>query len=255
MNHLTHEQFENILQGKSLDDEHLSQCKLCQSRLKEKQALAARLKIAFSGVTPSDELSQKIHNQIGITVHSQDQQAEPQTINLPPHWKRWATTVSSIAAILILGLLVKVTLIPDPAYADLVEIHQHNLRQGNDYVPQTDPDALVTHFQEALGFNPRLPAMSQGVQLRGCCIKHFKDKVVGSYVVGTPQGIISIVAVQDEPVALNMKRRSQTNSHTYYHSQFAKCDMVAVRISGYTYCAIGEVTPDYLQTLLEKLIP
>jgi len=52
-----------------------------------------------------------------------------------------------------------------------------------------------------------------------------------------------------------MKRRSKTSSHTYYHSQFARCDMVAVRINGYTYCEIGEVTPDYLQTLLEKLIP
>ncbi len=255
MSHLTHEEFEDILQGKSPEDEHLNQCKLCQSRLKEKQALAARLKTAFSSVTPLDELNQKIRSQIEIAAHSQDQQATQKTINLPRHWKRWATTLSSIAAILILGLLVKVTLIPQPAYADLVEIHHHNLRQGNDYVPQTDPNKLATHFQEVLGFNPRLPAMSQGVQLRGCCIKHFKDKVVGSYVVGTPQGIISIVAVQDDPVALNMKTRSKTNSHTYYHSQFARCDMVAVRINGYTYCAIGEVTPDYLQTLLEKLIP
>jgi len=255
MTHLTDEQFEDILQGHPPENDHLSRCEQCQSRLKEKQALAARLRNAFTSVAPSEELAQKIRSQIASGVPKAAESNTPRTVSPSRRWKPWATTLSSVAAILIVALILKMTLVPTPVYADLVEIHQHNLLQGSDYVPQTDPNILAAHFQEALGFNPRLPKLDQGLHLRGCCIKHFKDQVVGSYVVGTPHGIISIVAVQDNPEAMGMKTQSHVNGHTYFHSQFAQCDMVAVRIENYTYCAIGEVSPDTLQTLLEKLIP
>ena len=255
MTHLTDEQIESILQGKSLKTDHLSRCELCQTRLKENQALAARLKTAFAGVVPSETLAQKIRSQIASDTPTELKPDAPRIVNVPHHWKRWTATLSTIAAMLLVGLLLKATLMPSPAYADLVEIHQHNLLQGDDYVPQTDPNVLAAHFQETLGFNPRIPELNQGLQLRGCCIKHFKGRVVGSYVVDTPQGVISIVAVQNEPAAMDMKTRSNVGGHIYFHSQFAKCDMIAVRIENYTYCAIGEVSPNYLQTLLEKLIP
>ena len=66
---------------------------------------------------------------------------------------------------------------------------------------------------------------------------------------------VHLDAVKDVPAALGMKTRSRIKGYTYFHSQFAKCEMIAVRIEDYTYCAIGEVRADYLQTLLEKLIP
>jgi hypothetical protein len=255
MTHLTDEQIESILQGESLKTDHLNSCELCQSRLKEKQALATRLKTAFAGVVPSEMLAQKIRSQSASNAPTEHMPDAPRLLNVTYRWRKWAGTLSTVAAMLLLGLLLKATLMPSPAYADLVEIHQHNLVQGSDYVAQTDPNILAAHFQKTLGFNPRIPELNQGLQLRGCCIKHFKDHVVGSYVVDTPEGIISIVAVQDEPAAMDMKIRSKVRGHTYFHSQFAKCDMIAVRIENYTYCGIGEVSPDYLQTLLEKLMP
>jgi len=255
MTHLTDEQLESILQGESLKTDHLSGCELCQSRLKEKQALAARLKTAFAGVAPSEALAQKIRSQFASRAPTEVESGTTRRMTVTHHWKRWTATLSSAAAILIIGLLLKATLMPTPVYAALVEIHQYNLSKGLGYLPQTDPNVLAEHFQKELGFNPRLPELGHGLQLRGCCIKHFKGTVVGSYVVDTPQGIISIVAVQDNPATMGMKTRSHVKAQTYYHSQFAKCDMIAVRIENYTYCAIGEVSPDYLQTLLEKLIP
>ena len=255
MTHLTHEQIESILQGESLKTDHLNSCELCQSRLKERRALATRLKTAFAGVVPSETLAEKIRSQITSNAPTEIKPDAPHIENVTHHWKRWAAPLSTIAAMLLLALLVKATLMPSPAYADLVGIHQHNLVQGNDYVPQTDPNILAAHFQAALGFNPRIPELNHGLQLRGCCIKHFKGRVVGSYVVNTPQGVISIVAVQDQPAAMDMKIRSEVEGHTYFHSQFAKCDMVAVRIEDYTYCAVGEISPVYLQSLLEELLP
>jgi hypothetical protein len=255
MTHLTDEQFEGLLQGQPVKNDHLDKCDLCQARFREKQALATRLRNAFAGVAPSKDLAQKIQCQYASNSQNKTEPSKLRSVNLPHHWKRWATTLASVAAILTVALILRVTLLATPAYADLVEIHQHNLIQGSDYVPQTDPNILAAHFQEALGFNPRIPELNHGLALRGCCIKHFKGRVVGSYVVDTPQGIISIVAVQDTPEAMGMKTQSQVNGHTTYHSQFAKCDMIALRIENYTYCAIGEVSPDYLQTLLEKLIP
>ena len=255
MTHLTDEQIESLQQGESLTNDHLSDCVLCQSRLKEKQAMANRLKTAFADVAPSETLAQKIRSQIAESHQTKTSPDKLHSVKLTHHWKRWATTLSSAAAVLIIGLLLKFTLMPTPVYAALAEIHQYNLSEGRGYLPQTDPNALAEHFQKELGFDPRLPELGHGLQLRGCCIKHFKGNVVGSYVVDTPQGIISIVVVQDEPAAMDMKTRSTASGQTYFHSQFAKCDMIAVRIENYTYCAIGEVSPDYLQTLLEKLMP
>jgi hypothetical protein len=255
MTHLTDEQIESILQGESLKTDHLNSCELCQSRLKEKQALATRLKTAFAGVVPSEMLAQKIRSQSASNAPTEHMPNAPRIVNVTHRWRKWAATLSSVAAILVVGLLLRVTLTPTPVYAALVELHQYNLSEGLNYLPQTDPNVLAKHFQKELGFNPRLPEMGHGLQLRGCCIKHFKGNVVGSYVVDTPKGVISIVAVQDEPAAMDMKIRSKARGHTYFHSQFAKCDMIAVRIEDYTYCGIGEVSPDYLQTLLEKLMP
>jgi hypothetical protein len=255
MTHLTDEQLEDILQNKGCENAHLSDCETCQSRLKEKQALKARLSAAFSQVAPPVELAQAIRSQIASSAQTQDSHAGSHTQKLPHHWKRWAASLSSIAAVLILAALIKVALVPTPVYAGLVEIHEHNMSEGHDFLAQTDPNALANHFREQLGFNPRLPELGHGMELRGCCIKHFRGKIVGSYVVDTPQGIISVVAVEDEPALLGITASSQSNGQTYYYSQFAKCDMAAIRIDNYTYCAVGEVSPLYLQSLLEELLP
>ena len=255
MTHLTDEQLEDSLQTEASANLHLRNCDLCQSRLKEKQALAARLRNAFADIAPSEELAKKIRNQLALGSQKETEPNEPRIVNLTHRWKRWATTFSSIAAILVVGLILKVTLVPTPAYAGLVKIHQHNLSEGHDFLTQADPNAVAAYFREQLGFNPRLPELTHGLQLRGCCVNHFQGSIVGSYVVDTPQGFITVVAVEDQPTSLGMATLSQDDEHTYYHSQFAKCDMVAVRIDDYTYCAIGQISPIYLQSLLDKLLP
>ena len=61
MTHLTNEQFEDIMQGGDADLKHLNQCR---DSLAEKQAIAARLHLAFASVKADADLADRIRNQI-----------------------------------------------------------------------------------------------------------------------------------------------------------------------------------------------
>jgi len=61
MDHLTEEQFEEVLSGSTDVRSHLSECMRCQRLLWEKQALANRLRNAFSTVRASNDLARRIH--------------------------------------------------------------------------------------------------------------------------------------------------------------------------------------------------
>jgi hypothetical protein len=78
---------------------------------------------------------------------------------------------------------------------------------------------------------------------------------VGSYVVETPEGIISIVVVSDKPETLGLSASIQEDEYAYFMGHLEKCNMVSVRIDEYTYCAVGEVPNEYLKSLLMQLLP
>ena len=52
MNHLTDEQFEDIIQGSLPEPQHLLDCERCRELLAEKAAIANRLRSAFASVKP-----------------------------------------------------------------------------------------------------------------------------------------------------------------------------------------------------------
>jgi hypothetical protein len=141
------------------------------------------------------------------------------------------------------------------AHAELVKIHNHNLSPGHEFYSEAEPEKLAEYFKDKLGFNPRLPESSRGLALRGCCVRHFRGQVVGSYVVETPEGVMSIVVVTDKPESLGIKSKFRKGQYTYWKSSFAKCDMVTVRIGDYSYCAVGEISHEYLTELLSQLLP
>jgi hypothetical protein len=93
--------------------------------------------------------------------------------------------------------------------------------------------------------------------LRGCCIAHFRGRIVGSYVVDTDRGVISIIVVTDHPEALGMARKDLRSGGTYHVDSYARCNLASTRFSGRTYCAVGELTVDhdYLCNLLATLLP
>ena len=259
MNHFTDEQFEDIMQGEDIDLTHLRQCRDCQNRLAEKQAVAARLRSAFSSVQPGQNLAKKIRSGLEKT-------AAP-TVTVQPAQRTWLNrrsrqlwpALAAAAAILIvlvpLSIYFGAPSAASAAQAELVKIHEHNLSPDHEFYSEAEPEKLAEYFKSKLGFNLRLPEPGHGMALRGCCVRHFRGQVVGSYVVDTPEGVMSVVVVTDKPESLGIKSKFKKGRHTYWKSSFAKCDMVSVRIGDYSYCAVGEISHEYLTELLSRLLP
>lgn len=259
MNHITDEQFEDILQGEETDLTHLRQCQNCRDRLAEKKAVAARLRSAFGSVQASSDLADRIRHQLHATATPTTTDQPMQRVSPSRHrWQLWPGLAAAAAVLIVLVPLSLYFGMPSAAraaQAELVKIHNHNLLPDHEFYSEAEPGKLAEYFKSKLGFNPRLPEPGHGLALRGCCVKHFRGKVVGSYVVDTPQGVMSVVVATDKPESLGIRGKFKKGQYTYWKSSFAKCDMVSVRIGDYSYCAVGEISHEYLTELLSRLIP
>ncbi len=263
MNHLTNEQLEDIMQGRDIDLTHLDRCQNCRDRLAEKQAIAARLHSAFASVKPDAGLADRIRSQINQSSEAAETVKPVQhTWTTLLHYKLWPALAAAAAILVVLVPLSFYVLTPSEAVAaqaELVMIHQQNLSPHREFYNNADPEKLAEYFKNKLGFSPAFPCTGQGMAIRGCCVAHFKGQIVGSYVVDTPKGIISIITVTDTPKQMGMtsmpgKKRYQQSP---WKGSYAQCNMVTVRLGDYSYCAIGEVSKiphKYLKDLLSRLL-
>ena len=255
MDHLTDEKLEQIMGGYDSEPDHLKSCRLCQSRLTEMRRLAGRLHTAFESVKPPRELLNSIRAEI-----AKETGISRNIFDLRAHWRGWATAVSAVAAMMVLVPLLIMYASYQPAMAierqaEIAHIHEENLSSDHEFHSEAEPEKLALYFKEKLGFDLHIPRNGQGLKLRGCCVIHFQGDIVGSYVVDTPEGVMSIVVVTDKAKSLGIGGKFVKDGHTYWKSAFAKCDMVSVRIGDYTYCAVGEISHEYLTDLLSRLIP
>ena len=264
MNHLTNEQLEDIMQGHDIDLTHLNQCQDCRDRLAEKQAIAARLHSAFASVKADAGLADRIRCQINQSSETAETVKSIQhTWSTRLHHKLWPALAAAAAIFVVFIPLSFYVLTPSAAKAaraELVMIHQQNLSPHREFYNNTDPEKLTEYFKDKLGFVPAFPCTGQGMEIRGCCIAHFKGQIVGSYVVDTPRGIISIIIVTDTPKQMGMTRMPKKKGYeqSLWKSSYAQCNMVTVRLNGNSYCAIGEISKishKYLKDLLSRLLP
>ena len=257
MSHLTEEQFERIMQDGETQEAHLESCQLCRSRLAEKRALAARLKSAFANVSAAPDLADRIRDSLPADKSPARARLVSRIFDIRAHRRSWVIVAGAVAAMIIIAPLVIDMLTPSPAMAAqkaLVQIHRNNLAQHNGFFAEAQPEKLAEYFREKLGFNPRLPTPEQGLALRGCCVRHFQGSIVGSYVVDTPQGVMSIIIVTDRPETLGISTEFTHGRHLFWKSSFASNNMVSARIGEYSYCAVGEISHRYLSELLSRLL-
>ncbi len=256
MTHLSDEQFEDVLADSTPEPDHLVQCERCRNELAERRAMRSRLRSAFAAVHVSAELVSNIQVSTRQTVLKKTSITPPAAARVF-RFARWAMPLSA-AALIFIGISVFLLFTgPDSAIAapaELFRIHQHSLSPHTELYSDADPESLAGFLKEKLGFRPAVPRLGTGMSLRGCCIVHFRDKPVGSYVVDTPRGVISVIIVTESPESLGMKDALRRGNHTYMAGSFARCEMVTVELGGYTYCAVGEVTREYLVELLEQLV-
>ncbi len=261
MNHLTDEQFEDIMQGEVSPPAHLNRCKDCREHLVEKQAMAEKLRLAFRSVQADTALADRIRRQLNLTatVPQIAEHAErPWMHRLHRRlWSGLAAAAVLLAVLIPIGLYLTTASNASAAQAELVKIHQRNLKPHSEFYNSTDPEKLAEYFKNKLGFTPAFPCIGQGMSIRGCCVAHFRSRIVGSYVVDTPQGVISVIIVTDTPQSIGMTRMSEQtdHGHTFWSGSFARCNMVTVRLGDYSYCAVGEVPHEILAQLLSRLLP
>ena len=256
MNHLTEEQFEDIIQGLLPEPEHLADCGRCRELLAEKTAIASRLRSAFASVRPDERLANNIRAQFTNKAIPKQAQFVKRLRNIRFQRIAWP---AAAAAVLVMAVILGIYVINPPsamaARAELVKIHKRNLSVDHEFFSEPDPEKLAEYFKSKLGFSPSMPVPSRGMVLRGCCVRHFRGQVVGSYVVDTPQGVMSVVVVADKPQSLGMGGKFEHQGQVFWKSSFAKCDMVTVRLGDYSYCAVGEISHEYLTELLSRLMP
>ncbi len=256
MSHLTEGQFEDIMQGLLPEPEHLTDCDLCRELLAEKKAIANRMRSAFDSVKPDKHLANNIRVQLTNKAVPKHPQFASRFSNIRFERIAWP---AAVAAVLVMAVILGVYVISPSsavaARAELVKIHNHNLSADHEFYSETNPKKLAEYFKSNLGFSPSMPKPGRGMALRGCCVRHFRGQIVGSYVVDTPQGVISVVVVTENPETLGMGGKFERQGRVFWKSSFAKCDMVTVRLGDYSYCAVGEISHEYLTELLSRLMP
>ena len=247
---------EDIFHGRVPEPEHLGECEQCKNRLNERKALAGRLRRAFSSVKPGADLVKAIRSQFGYDSTTHVRRFVFKGI-FEKHINRILMPAAAAMILLMISIFGIYSLQPDPAMAakaQLIKIHEHNLSPGKEFHAEAEPAKLAAYFKDKLGFSPTIPKLGSGMSLRGCCVRHFNEEIVGSYVVDTPKGVMSMIIVTDSPESLGMAEKAQMDGQVIWKSSFAKCNMVTVRLGGYSYCAVGEISYDYLIDLLSRLM-
>lgn len=258
MNHLTDQQLDDILQGSGPQPAHLAECEHCQARLTEQGAIRGRLQSAFETVTADEALANSIRA-ILPSAESRRPEERPVVETLRLSLRRFLWPALAAAAVLIVAIPAIIFLsAPKPATAGeeaLYRIYEHNLSPHADIYAGATPEELSAYLKDKLGFEPATPQPDVGMTLRGCCVSHFREEPVGSYVVDTDHGVISIIVLTDHASAAGLSGQMGSGGRTYETGSFAQCQMVAIELNGYTYCAVGETSYDFLIAVLDRLVP
>ena len=171
-------------------------------------------------------------------------------------FRLWPAVAAAAMLVLAVPVLYYLSQPATAAADELAAIHAHNLAPEAALIAPNDPAAMKAYFRKRLGYLPALPESVTDVSIRGCCLCRFRDRAAGTYVVRTEAGPVSIVVLTDPPESLGMTRHHCDCGPdcTCVKGSTGKCNVVARRRGGYTYCAIGEVPHDVLGALLHRLV-
>jgi hypothetical protein len=171
-------------------------------------------------------------------------------------WPAFAAAATILIVLVPLSLYFAAPSAAKAAQAELAGIHQENLGPDREFFTDAEPEKLSQYFKSELGFSPAFPCTGDGMAIRGCCVAHFRGRIVGSYVVDTTQGVISIIVVTDTPKSIGMSRMPERtrSGQTCWKASFARCSMITVRLGDYSYCAVGEISHKYLLELIGRLL-
>ncbi|MBN1359401.1 MAG: hypothetical protein JW993_02365 [Sedimentisphaerales bacterium] len=256
MSHLTDGQFEDILLGAPVPS-HVGECPECRARLAEKRALSQRLHQAFASVRASTDLADRVRAHVGGASTVGETTGRPRTILLAAH-RRLLSGLAAAAAILLVaipvGLYMNTGSEAHAAQMELVSLHEENLNSMDALFVHDDPRELAGHLEGETGHCPAMICTGSEVAVCGCCTGRFQGRKVGSYVVETANGHVSIVVMPDTPESLGMKPDRTEPSRTIWRAACEGCNMALIRIDNRSYCAVGQVPQEELERALGNLL-
>jgi len=257
MSHLTDEQFEDILQGRTEAPEHVDQCSECRDRLNEKRALARRVQQAFSSIYAGADLAGRIRAEIAAAGRpATGAEARPRIIPLRARRHIWSG-LAIAAAILIVAiprsLQINTSSGVKAAQTALAGIHRTNLdsleQLMEDEGTGTQCQCLAGKMEDGMG----MPCCTRRLCMCGCRMRDFQGRVVPSCVIEKPNtSPISVVLVPESPEALGMTlgpSRTVTGQ-TIWHATCGACNMASVRMGAGSCCVMGDVPTENLVALL-----
>lgn len=257
MTHLSDEQLEDALKDPALAASHLERCPACRQRMGDMRAMRDRLQSAFVSVTAPSALAERIRAVASgsheTSPHAPVPTSRPRILRFPRYIWPMAAAAAVLAAALPLAIFLSGPSSAQAAQQELVNIHRQNLAEDHSFYSEDEPAKLDQYFKEKLGFVPAMPKLNQGMAIRGCCIAHFRERIVGSYVVDTPHGVVSIIVVRDQPETVGLSRQADRNGQPIWAGNMRNSNMAAMRRGDYTYTAVSEVPQEQLIQLLGLL--
>jgi hypothetical protein len=268
MSHLTPEQIEQWVQEPQGAPDHARECLSCRQRLDEALEIRRRLRRAYATIHADEALGRQVAASLRAAEDDRPAAAGSTTraaalplaaANRSRLLARWLPPSLAAAAILIAAVALSLYVAgPQPAQAapaELAQIHQANLMPHADLHGSADPNQVADYLRKELGFVPAMPQLGAGRELRGCCVAYFRNRPVGSYVMETGRGIISIIVLRDKAGSLSLGDQTRRQDRTYHTGAFARNCLAAVEIDGFTYCAVGQTDAPWLIDLLLSLLP
>ena len=213
-------------------------------------AVRNRLRSAFASVRAPEELARRIR---AGTVDAPAKPVRSRVIRL------WRVVPLAVAACLLLaaGLVWQIGLgQAAAAQPELAGIHDEFFQYqagDNRFLDSDDPAELAAFLQRKLGSVPVFPKPSETMAVKCCCKTKFRGREVGSYLLTTAEGPVSVVAVTDSLESLGLKCEVRQGPRLYRACMYGDCNIVAYRLGMYTYCAVGRVPQETLLRVLGLL--
>ena len=249
---MTDDQIEQSLMTPGHGGEHLASCAECRERLQEARALRGRVRSAFASVRADEALRGDVLGALRAAERGGSRGRVYRFARLAGPRVAAAAVVAVMSVLLVMHLGSPQNAVA--ASAELAQIHQGNLLSHVGLHGVSDAETVAAFFRSELGFEPALPQIGAGMALRGCCVAHFRNRPVGSYVLETDRGVVSVIVLRDKVETLKLGGTVGSHGRNYHRGTFARNTLVAAETGGYTYCIVGEADAVWMADILDSLL-
>lgn len=262
MSTLNDDNFESILGGEVPAPPVGGGDAALERRLATHRAIRDRLHSAFADVTPDAAFVERLRQTLASAgpaeaprPASRDRLRRPRRkIRFRP-WPLMAVAAAAVLVAIPLGVL---WLSPGETMAAQKEFARlHALHKAGDATMfrDGDPARMAAYLKKELSYEATVENLRPDETVRGCCVDRFRGQKVASYILQTPQGVISVIVSSQSPEQLRLQHRTERAGRTLWLCRYGDCRIAGIVCNGLSYYAVGNVPPEVLIDLLLRIAP